>query len=47
MNQDKKKNNEKVLAKFEAIELTKEELRTIEGGTEPVVDKLIKIPTGR
>jgi bacteriocin-like protein len=41
MNQNKKKNKELVLAKFATIELTKEELRTIEGGGTPV-DAIIK-----
>jgi bacteriocin-like protein len=43
MNQDKK-NNEKVIAKFEIAELTNEELRTIEGGgyAGDVIDPAIK-----
>jgi hypothetical protein len=44
MNQDKK-NNEKVIAKFEIAELTREELRTIDGGSSPV-EPLIKPKVG-
>jgi bacteriocin-like protein len=48
MNQGKKLNNEKVFVKFETVELTNEELRTIEGGYAlgDVVEPTIKVGGG-
>jgi bacteriocin-like protein len=43
MNQNKKKNNESMLSKFKHVELTKKELRTIQGGyAGDVIDPVYK-----